>query len=169
MSTWNLFSPRLGVTMKLSADGRTILRSSYGRFTQGVLTGELSPFHPGVTPTTTTGFDPTTGGYARPISVVDPKINLQLRPRHARAPDGQGTRWAWTTRLGRRLAVAAAYVRKAGANFIGWTDVGRPVSRRHADSARWSQPAGIRARQRHGRPSLSLDESRRLLDDVQLL
>ncbi len=43
MYTWNLFSPRLGVTMKLSADGRTILRSSYGRFTQGVLTGELSP------------------------------------------------------------------------------------------------------------------------------
>ena len=45
--TWNVLSPRLGVTAKLSGDGRTILRASYGRFNQGVLTGELSPFHPG--------------------------------------------------------------------------------------------------------------------------
>ncbi len=50
--TWNVWSPRLGVTMKLSDDGRTILRASYGRFNQGVLTGELSPIHPGSTATT---------------------------------------------------------------------------------------------------------------------
>src|SRR5262249_49544487 len=40
--TWNVWSPRLGVTAKLSADGRTMLRASYGRFHQGVLTGELA-------------------------------------------------------------------------------------------------------------------------------
>ena len=34
--TWNVFSPRLGMTAKLSADGRTLLRASYGRFHQGV-------------------------------------------------------------------------------------------------------------------------------------
>ena len=39
--TWNLVSPRFGVTTKLSADGRTMLRASYGRYSQGVLTGEL--------------------------------------------------------------------------------------------------------------------------------
>ena len=43
--------------MKLTRDGRTMLRASYGRFNQGVLTGELAPFHPGATPTTTTAFD----------------------------------------------------------------------------------------------------------------
>ena len=52
---WNVWSPRLGVTAKLTSDGRTMLRTSYRRFTQGVLTGELSPFHPGATPTTTAG------------------------------------------------------------------------------------------------------------------
>ena len=30
--TWNVWSPRLGVTMRLTADGRTMLRASYGRF-----------------------------------------------------------------------------------------------------------------------------------------
>ena len=44
--TWNVVSPRLGVTARLTADGRTILRASYGRFNQGVLTGEISPIHP---------------------------------------------------------------------------------------------------------------------------
>ena len=44
--TWNLWSPRLGVTPKLTADGRTMLRGSYGRFSQGVLTGEFSASTP---------------------------------------------------------------------------------------------------------------------------
>src|SRR6202040_2743468 len=55
--TWNVVSPRLGVAARLTADGRTILRASYGRFNQGVLTGEISPIHPGVTAITTMAFD----------------------------------------------------------------------------------------------------------------
>ena len=53
--TWNVVSPRLGVTAKLTADGLTMLRASYGRFSQGVLTGETGLFHPAVTPVTTEG------------------------------------------------------------------------------------------------------------------
>src|SRR5262249_12018619 len=45
--TWNVFSPRLGATVRLSNDGRSMLRATYGRFNQGVLTGELDPIHPG--------------------------------------------------------------------------------------------------------------------------
>ena len=44
--TWNIVSPRLGVTTKLTADGRTMLRASYGRFSQGVLTGEFGAVPP---------------------------------------------------------------------------------------------------------------------------
>src|SRR5262249_17336805 len=65
--TWNLVSPRLGVTAKLSRDSRTILRASYGRFHQGVLTGESSQVHPGLTPITTSAFDAATGDYTRLI------------------------------------------------------------------------------------------------------
>ena len=121
--TWNLVSPRLGVTLKLSGDGRTILRASYGRFSQGVLTGELEPFHPGATPTTTRVFDPATGDYTGAVRVVDPKINLQL-DRGTRAPRTDEFSVGVDREVGRRLAVAIAYVRKDGANFIGWTDVG---------------------------------------------
>jgi hypothetical protein len=121
--TWNVVSPRLGVTEKLTADGRTILRASYGRFNQGVLTGEISPIHPGVTAITTREFDPATGGYTRLVSVVDPKINLLLDP-ETRTPRTDEYSIGVDRELGPRLAVAVAYIRKTGSNFIAWTDVG---------------------------------------------
>ena len=120
--TWNSVSPRLGVTAKLSGDGRTILRASYGRFSQGVLTGETGMFHPGVTPITTTAFEAATGGYTRVVQVVDSSINLLL-DRHTRAPRTDEYSIGVDRQVGRRVATAIAYVHKDGANFIGWTDV----------------------------------------------
>ena len=78
--TWNVLSPRLGVVVKLDRSGRTLLRANYGRFNQGVLTGELEPISPGVTTTTTMAYEPATGGYTTFVSRVDPKINLELDP-----------------------------------------------------------------------------------------
>jgi len=120
--TWNLFSPRLGAVAKLTADGRTILRASYGRFNQGVLTGELGLFHPAVAPTVTTAFDRTTGDYTTPVSTVDPAINLRIDP-HTRAPHSDEYSVGVDRQVARDLAVAVAYVGKSGGDFIGWTDV----------------------------------------------
>ncbi len=119
--TWNVWSPRLGVTTKLTSDGRTMLRASYGRFHQGVLTGELAPIHPGQTPTTTRAFDPATGGYTTLVSIVDPKINLRLDP-STRAPRTDEYSIGIDREIGRRLAATLAYVRKDGRNFISWTE-----------------------------------------------
>jgi hypothetical protein len=120
---WNVWSPRLGVTSRLTADGRTMLRASYGRFHQGVLTGELAPIHPGQTPITTMAFETATGGYTRPVSVVDPKTNLRLDP-GTDAPFTDEYSVGVDRELGRRLSVAVAYIRKNGENFIGWNDTG---------------------------------------------
>ncbi len=121
--TWNVWSPRLGVTMRLTSDGRTMLRASYGRFHQGVLTGELGPIHPGQTPITTMAFDPVAGGYTRLVSVVDPKTNLRLDPA-TRSPRTDEYSVGVDREVGRRLSVAIAYVRKSGSDFIGWEDTG---------------------------------------------
>ena len=123
MYTWNLISPRLGVTAKLSADGRTILRASYGRFHQGILTAEVAPTHPGITPITTIAFDPATGGYTQLVSVVDSTRNVQVDS-HMRAPLTDEYSIGIDRELGRRLAVAVAYIRKTGSDYIAYTDVG---------------------------------------------
>jgi hypothetical protein len=120
--TWNIVSPRLGVTTKLTADGRTMLRASYGRFSQGVLTGEIGMFHPAVTPIRTNAFVAATGGYTQVVSVVDSRINLRINA-ETRAPRTDEYSVGVDREVGRRLAVAVAYVRKNGTNFIGWTDI----------------------------------------------
>ena len=121
--TWNVWSPRLGITMKLTRDGRTMLRSSYGRFNQGVLTGELAPFHPAAMPITTRAYDSATGDYTTVVSVVDPKRNLLSDP-DTRTPRTDEYSIGVDREVGRSLAVALAYVHKHGADFVGWTDVG---------------------------------------------
>jgi hypothetical protein len=121
--TWNLWSPRLGVTTKLTADGRTMVRAAYGRFYQGILTGELEPFHPGQSTVTTAAFEEATGGYTRILTAVNSRTNLRLDP-DTRAPYTDEYSVSVDREIGRTLAVAAAYVRKNGRDFIGWTDIG---------------------------------------------
>ena len=122
MYRWNLWSPRLGATAKLSADGRMILRASYGRFFQGVLTGELEPFHRGATAVTMTAFDSATGEYSGPSITTDPKVNLLWDPT-VRAPRTDEYSVGLDRAVGRQLTVSAAYVHKEGSHFISWTDV----------------------------------------------
>jgi hypothetical protein len=122
--TANVVSPRLGVTAKLSADGRTLLRASYGRFSQGVFTGEISLFHPGASKMRTELFDKVNGRYdTEKPTVVDPLKNLQFDPK-TRRPRTDEYSIGVDREIGRRIAVSVAYVRKDGRNFIGWTDVG---------------------------------------------
>jgi hypothetical protein len=118
---WNVVSPRLGLTMKLTDDARTILRASYGRHHQGVLTAELQPFHPGVTPTITKAFETATGDYTRPVSTIDPGINLRLDP-ETRSPRTDQYSVSVERELRHGLTVATAYVHKDGRDFTGWID-----------------------------------------------
>jgi hypothetical protein len=122
MYTWNVWAPRLGATIKLTADGRTMLRASYGRFFQGVLTGELEPFHRGAVSVTNVAFSPATGDYSGPSTTVDPAVNLQFDP-DTRAPRTDEYSVGVDRALGDRLTLSFVYVHKDGDDFIGWTDV----------------------------------------------
>ena len=80
MFTWNTVSPRLGVNIKLSDDGRTILRGTFGRFYQRVILNDFLSLHPGNAPTTLMAWDDATQDYTTFISTIDPKINLGIDP-----------------------------------------------------------------------------------------
>ena len=109
---WNAVSPRVGITIKLGNAGRTMLRSSYGRFRQGGLTGELSPIHSGGTVPTT--FDLTKGTATTPLPVaLDHQTREPYTDEYSVGVDRE---------IGRNLALTAAYVRKDGHRLIGWTD-----------------------------------------------
>jgi hypothetical protein len=125
--TENMISPRFGVTAKLDGSGRTVARASYGRFNQGVLTGELDPISQGTTPITTMAYDVATGGYSRLVSVVDPKINVALDP-HTRSPHTDEFSFTVDRKIGERVTASVAYVGKRGGDFIAWVDRGGAYS-----------------------------------------
>jgi hypothetical protein len=115
---WNIVSPRLGLTAKVTADGRTVLRASYGRFSQGVATGELSSIHPGQTPTFYTAIDPRA-----PSRVDDSASDLRL-DRNMQAPRTDEYSVSIDREVSRQLSVALGYVRKHADQFIAWADIG---------------------------------------------
>ena len=75
----------------------------------------------------------------RIVTVVDPRINLQIDP-ETRSPRTDEYSIGVDREVGRRLAVAIAYVRKDGSNFIGWTDVGGQYREETRTLARRPQP-----------------------------
>ena len=152
---------------KLTADGRTVLRASYGRFNQGVLTGEFSRIPPRCDP----DHDGRLRSRDRRLHDASSRWSIPESTcssiRETRAPRTDEYSIGVDREVGRRLAVAIAYVRKDGSNFIGWTDVGgqyREETRTLPDGR--SVPVFVLANS-HGRTPFPVDESGGILADVQ--
>jgi hypothetical protein len=118
-----VLSFRGGGSAILTEDGRTMVRATFGQFAQGVLTGELDPFHPGLTPVTTMEYEDATGDYTRLRSVVDPKINLSL-DRHIVAPRTNEFSVSFERLIASEFRASVTYVGKRGSKSIAWTDTG---------------------------------------------
>lgn len=120
--TWSELSPRVGFSYKLTGDGRTLLRGSWGRYRQGVFLSETAVTHPGQTPTTTAYFDPATGEYSDVVSVVDPSEQFGLDP-ETRGPVTDQFSIGFDREVANGVAVSATYARKNGRDFIAWKDI----------------------------------------------
>ena len=145
-------SPRLGVTAKLTADGRTMLRASYGRFNQGVLTGEIAPIPSRRDPDHDHGIRsgdrrlhaPRLGGRSRRStcsSIRDTRaphtdeysigVDREIRPRG----------WPWRSPTSARAAPTSSDGRTSAVS----------IARRRGTLPDGRTRAGVRARQLHGR------------------
>lgn len=120
--TWNVVSPRLGARLKIDEGGRSVLRATYGLFNQGVLTGELDPISQGATETRTMQYEAATGGYTFPVSVVNPKINLDVDTA-TRPPHTHEFSVAFDREITQTVRASVAYVGRRGRAYLGWTDV----------------------------------------------
>lgn len=120
--SFNTFSPRLGFTVRLDQAGRTVFKSSFGRFHGKLVTGMFSGMSPGGAVTFVRQIDPATGLYTIPVSVTDPKLNFRVDNDLKNQYTDQ-----FSAGLERQIAggmgVALSFVYKKEDNFIRLKDV----------------------------------------------
>jgi hypothetical protein len=121
--TWNTWSPRVGFNLKLTEDGRTILRGTYGRYYRTILLGDYSSLHPGNATVTLDKYNPATAGYTTLVSVTNPNSNLTI-DRNMVAPYTNQYSVGIDRELIRNVAVTASYVHKYTGDSVGWKDIG---------------------------------------------
>jgi hypothetical protein len=123
MFTWNAPAPRAGFNLKLTDDGKAILRGAYGRAYRQILTNDFVGVHPGLSPTTLARWNPATNSYSTIISVTDPTANIAVDP-NLKAPYTDSYSVGVDRQLMKGVGFGASFVHKTGKNQIGWVDIG---------------------------------------------
>jgi hypothetical protein len=120
--TWKLWAPRVGVNIKLTNDGATILRSTYGRAYRQILPFELDTIHPGISSVTQARYVPATGQYTNVVSVTNSRSNIAVDP-SLTAPRQDTFSVGVDRQVMPQVAINASYVYKHGENLLGWADI----------------------------------------------
>jgi outer membrane receptor protein involved in Fe transport len=132
--TWKTFSPRLGFNLKLTRDGRTVLKGHWGRYHRSVATGEFANvIGPSIKPTFSGIFvfpdnwDPSrqeTAGAFDPDSLefFEGNSNLGVDPNYE-SPYTDQYILSFERELVRGLGLQLNYVHKDGKKFAAWQDV----------------------------------------------
>ncbi len=121
--TWNTFSPRGGLSVKLTSDGKTVLRAVTGRYYLPLFLGEFEVLHPGRALTTTMRYNPATAGYTTLVSVTDPRTQIRIDP-EMHPPYTDQFAVGADREIANNFAVGVNVIYKRGANQLGWRDIG---------------------------------------------
>jgi hypothetical protein len=120
--TWNTISPRLGFNLALTADTKTLLRGTWGRYYQGVNNHEFRWTHPAITPHFAAMYNPATGQYSDILWSADPRQNYGIDP-DMRTPRTDQFSIGLDRELMSNLTIGITYSRKDGKHYTGWEDI----------------------------------------------
>jgi outer membrane receptor protein involved in Fe transport len=122
--TWTNFSPRLGFNLKLTGDGKTVLKGHWGRYHRSIATGEYANvIGPNVKPTFSGTFDFGTNAFD-PDSLVffEGNSNLGVDPDYKSPRTDQ-----FIVSLERELAPGIGanvnYIHKKGRDYAAWQEI----------------------------------------------
>lgn len=121
--SFNTVSPRLGMTVRLDESGRTVFKTNYGRLYGKLATSMFNSKSPGNTPSDTERYNPATGKYDIPVSIVNNQINFAIDPNLRNQYTDQ-----YYVGIERQLMASmgldASFVVKKEGDFIRLNDVG---------------------------------------------
>lgn len=115
--TWTTVSPRVGVNLKLTEDGSTVIRGTVGRYYDSLDLRTIERVHPGIAATTLARYDAATGSYSNVISVTDPRANIRFDG-EMKAPYTDQYSVGVDRQIANHLAASASYVHKSARNQL---------------------------------------------------
>jgi outer membrane receptor protein involved in Fe transport len=121
--SFNNVSPRLGMTVRLDQSGQTVFKTNYARLYGKLATSMFNSKSPGNTPSDTERYNPATGRYDIPISIVNNQTNFAIDP----ALRNQYTDQYFVgieRQLMAGMGIDASFVIKKEGDFIRLDDVG---------------------------------------------
>jgi outer membrane receptor protein involved in Fe transport len=121
--TWNTVSPRLGFNLKLTSDGKTVLKGHWGRYHRTITTGDfaniIGPSIPSIF-LGTYNFD--TNEFENKERLTD-NSNLRIDP-SLKSPYTDQFILSVDRELTTDLGLSLVYVNKRGRDFSAWQDLG---------------------------------------------
>jgi hypothetical protein len=119
--TWNTISPRLGVNWKLTADGKTIVKTHWGRYHPQITTGEFANvIGPNIKPFYQGNYNFATG-QVEDLFLTSSSENLRVASDY-RSPRTDQFIIGFERELTAKMGLQVDYVRKWGRDFAAWRD-----------------------------------------------
>jgi hypothetical protein len=133
--TWSTISPRVGFNLKLTGDGKTVLRGHYGRYHRAIVTGEYSTLGPAFTPRFLGVWDfDNNRFFADSLEQVASNENQRVDP-NLKSPYTDQFTVTLERELVRDLGVQLSYIHKKSRNYSAWRDIaGQYVSVPYVDN-----------------------------------
>lgn len=120
--TWNTLSPRLGFNLKLTKDGRTVLKGHWGRYHRAVATGEYAnKIGPSITPIFVGPYDIPSGTFGD-LTLSRSNENLGFDPNYE-SPYTDQAILSLERELAKGLGAQLSYVNKRGRKYAAWNDI----------------------------------------------
>jgi hypothetical protein len=119
--TWDSVSPRFGINFKLTADGKTIVKSHWGRYHPQITTGEFANIvGPNVKPYMQGTYNPQTGKI-EDLFLLSSSENLSVSSEY-HPPRTDQFIVGFERELNSKMALQVNYVNKRGRDFGSWRD-----------------------------------------------
>ncbi len=120
--TWNSVSPRAGFNLKLTADGKTVLKGHWGRYHRAVATGEFAnTIGPSIKPTFAGGYDLATNTFLdRTLSESSENLGVDAS---YDSPYTDQYILSLEREIVRGFGASLNYVHKSGRRIAGWEEI----------------------------------------------
>jgi hypothetical protein len=120
--TWDKVSPRVGITYKVNASGKTVVKAHYGRYYRGIITGEFDNASPSYSPRFLFSGLYGSGGEPLDPELVNDNTNLKVSS-SMDSPRTDQYIAGLEQELFPQVGLQVNYIYKNSKDFGAWNDV----------------------------------------------